>query len=130
MEQAGRVYDQLIRCFGCQLGGGAGNRFGSFKVQLRNGMAPQRANPGTARILFELFAKSRAEGSAGADDQRAITIAERGHGQYAIHWLAPAPWRRKNSVTWPTSTPNLDIVVRLINVSSSIRYIQSSMLIS
>lgn len=40
MEQAGRVYDQVIRRFGCQFGGGAGNRFGAFKVQLGHGMAP------------------------------------------------------------------------------------------
>ena len=39
-------------------------------------------------------------------------------------------WRRKNSVTWPHSTPNLVMLERLISVSSSIKYIQSSMLIS
>jgi hypothetical protein len=62
MEQAGSVDDQLIRCFGCQLRGSAGDRFGAFQVQCGNGPAPQLTNPGTARILTELFAKSCAEG--------------------------------------------------------------------
>ncbi|MNN42890.1 hypothetical protein D3C81_1571000 [compost metagenome] len=130
MEQTGRVDDQLIRRFACQFGGGAGNRFGSFKVERGERTAPQRANAGTARILFQPLAKGCAEGATGADHQRAITVAERGQGQCAVHSLTPAPWRRKNNVTCPTSTPNLDMLVRLINVSSSIKYIQSSMLIS
>lgn len=91
MEQAGRVYDQVIRRFGCQFGGGAGNRFGTFKVQLGHGMAPYRTNPGAARILPQVFAKRRAEGAAGADHQRAIAVVEGGHGHDVVHWLTPAP---------------------------------------
>ena len=47
-----------------------------------------------------------------------------------VHIHDSPHWRRKNNVTWPHSTPNLVMLERLIKVSSSIRYIQSSKLTS
>ncbi len=124
------MHDQLVRRFFGQFGGGAGDCLRLFQVKCGIGLAPQFPHTCTPWVVFEPLTEGCAECAAGADHQGAVAVAQGGHGERITHWFSPPDWRRKNNVTWPISTPNLDMRVRLISVSSSIWYIQSSMFTS
>ena len=99
---------------------GSGNTLRVFQIECRRTAAAQFTYAGAVVIGPQQLAEGLAKGAAGADHQCLVAVAQAGqvHG-----WAAP---RRKNSVTWPSSMPNLLITERLTMVSSSIRYIQSS----
>ncbi|MOA43297.1 hypothetical protein D3C78_1654360 [compost metagenome] len=117
MQDAGGIDDQVERPLLCQHLGRGRDALLVGKVDGRLRMPRQAERQGATRIALQRREQRAADGAGGTDHQGAIAVREGGHQGAAL---------RKNSVTWPSSKPNLVMNERLAMVRSSSRYIQSS----